>query len=130
MNLRRRHKTHAEVYVHSLADILFFLLFFFLLASILANPNVIKLPLPKATSNTTSKQTVVVSITADKHYFVATQEVAEADLINTIKPYLGNQTDPAIVINAEKTVPIEEVVKVLKIARDLNVKAVLATEHE
>jgi biopolymer transport protein ExbD len=130
MNLRRRHKAHAEVYVHSLSDILFFLLFFFLLASILANPNVIKLPLPKATSNTTSKQTVVVSINAERHYFVATQEVPVEQLEEAIKPYLGNQTDPAIVINAEKTVPIEEVVRVLKVARNLNVKAVLATEHE
>ncbi len=130
MNLRRRHKHNAEVYVHSLSDILFFLLFFFLLASILANPNVIKLPLPKANSNTTSKQTVVVSIKADNTYFVATTQVNADQLADAIKPYLGDQLDPSIVINAEKSVPIENVVFVLKIARDLKVKAVLATEHE
>jgi biopolymer transport protein ExbD len=73
---------------------------------------------------------VVVSIKADNTYFVATTQVNADQLADAIKPYLGDQLDPSIVINAEKSVPIENVVYVLKIARDLKVKAVLATEHE
>jgi len=129
MKLRRRHKhNEAEVYTHSMADILFFLLFFFLLAATLANPNVIKLTLPKADPTGGSKQTVVVSIDADKKFYVATKETAFENLEDAIKPYLGNQTDPAIVINADKTVPIEEVVKVMNVAKNLKVKVVLATK--
>ncbi len=128
MEIRRRQKRHAEVNTHSLSDILFFLLFFFLLAATLANPNVIKLLLPKANSNTSSKQTVVVSINADKEFFVGTKLTAFENLAEAIKPYLGNQVDPAIVINAEKSVPIEEVVKVMGVAKELKVKVVLATQ--
>ena len=46
MNLRRRHREDAEVESSSLNDIMFFLLLFFLIASTLANPNVIKIMLP------------------------------------------------------------------------------------
>jgi biopolymer transport protein ExbD len=35
---------------------------------------------------------------------------------------------PAIVINADKSVPIEEVVSVMRIARDLGAKSVLAVD--
>jgi biopolymer transport protein ExbD len=129
MNINRRHKDKdAEIYTHSMSDILFFLLFFFLIAATLANPNVIKLQLPKANSNTSSKQTVVVSIDANHQFYVSTKAVAYENLLTEIKPYLGNQVDPAIVINAEKSVPIEDVVKVMNIAKELKVKVVLATQ--
>ena len=129
MKLKRRHQhNEAEIYTHSMADILFFLLFFFLLAATLANPNVIKLTLPKADTNTSAKQTVVVSIDAQKNFYVATKLTSYEGLEDAVKSYLGNQTDPAIVINADKTVPIEEVVKVMNIAKILKVKVVLATK--
>ena len=104
------------------------MLFFFLLAATLANPNVIKLTLPKADTNTSAKQTVVVSIDAQKNFYVATKLTPYEGLEDAVKSYLGNQTDPAIVINADKTVPIEEVVKVMNIAKILKVKVVLATK--
>jgi biopolymer transport protein ExbD len=129
MNLSRRHKNrHIEIYTHSMSDILFFLLFFFLIAFTLANPNVIKLTLPKADTNTSAKQTVVVSIDANRNFSVGTKAVSFEQLEEEIRPFLGNQTDPAIVINADKSVPIEEVVKVMNIAKDLKVKVVLATK--
>ena len=129
MKLKRsHHHIEAEIYTHSMADILFFLLFFFLLAATLANPNVIKLTLPKADTNTSAKQTVVVSIDAQKNFYVATKLTPYEGLEDAVKSYLGNQTDPAIVINADKTVPIEEVVKVMNIAKILKVKVVLATK--
>jgi biopolymer transport protein ExbD len=70
MNIRRKLKAHAEVHTGPLNDILFILLLFFLIAATLANPNVIKLSQPKAKSDTKSKQTVVVSIDANKIYYV------------------------------------------------------------
>ena len=119
----------SKVEPHRLfATLLGGLLFFFLLAATLANPNVIKLTLPKADTNTSAKQTVVVSIDAQKNFYVATKLTPFEGLEDAVKSYLGNQTDPAIVINADKTVPIEEVVKVMNIAKILKVKVVLATK--
>ena len=55
MKLGRRKREEAEVESSSLSDIMFFLMLFFLIASTLANPNVIKIMLPQA--KTTSTET-------------------------------------------------------------------------
>jgi biopolymer transport protein ExbD len=129
MNLRKRHRDDAEVHTGPLNDILFILLLFFLIVSTLANPNVVKLTQPKAKSDTKAKQTVVVSINANKQFFVGTTPVALADLKSTLQPFLAKETDqPSIVINADKTVPIDDLVAVMRIARELGARTVLAVD--
>ncbi|HEY0045345.1 MAG TPA: biopolymer transporter ExbD, partial [Flavobacterium sp.] len=51
MAIKRNKRFHAEVATSSLSDIMFFLLLFFLIISTLANPNVIKMTLPKSEVN-------------------------------------------------------------------------------
>ncbi|RZL13039.1 MAG: biopolymer transporter ExbD, partial [Pedobacter sp.] len=48
MNLRNKKKVTVEVHTSALNDIMFFLLLFFLLASAVANPQVVKLLLPQS----------------------------------------------------------------------------------
>lgn len=129
MNLKRRLRGHAEVHTGALNDILFILLLFFLIVSTLANPNVIKLSQPKAKSDTKSKQTVVVSIDANNQFFVGTSKVNLDELKAKLQPILAKETDqPAVVINADKAVPIEHVVAVMRVARELGAKSVLAVD--
>jgi biopolymer transport protein ExbD len=129
MNLRKRHKDEGEVHTGPLNDILFILLLFFLIVSTLANPNVIKLSQPKSKSDTKSKQTVVVSIDANKQFYVGTSKVSLSELKSRLQPFLAKEPDqPAIVINADKSVPVEDVVAVMRIARDLGAKSVLAVD--
>jgi biopolymer transport protein ExbD len=114
----------------ALNDILFILLLFFLIVSTLANPNVIKLQVPKGTSNTKAKQTVVVSIDQNGDYYVGTRKVPFERLKASIEPALSNENlDPTIVINAEKSVPVEDIVNVMEIATELGAKVVLATKR-
>jgi biopolymer transport protein ExbD len=129
MNLRRRSRAQADMHNSALNDILFILLLFFLIVSTLANPNVIKLSVPKGTSNTKAKQTVVVSINQNKQFYVGRTPVAFDRLKEVLAPALANETlEPTIVINAEKSVPVEEIVNVMEIARELGAKTVLATK--
>ena len=51
MAINRNKRFHAEVATSSLSDIMFFLLLFFLIISTLANPNVIRMTLPKSKTN-------------------------------------------------------------------------------
>ncbi len=129
MNLRNRHKEEAEVHTGPLNDILFILLLFFLIVSTLANPNVVKLSQPKSKSDTKAKQTVVVSIDANKQFYVGNSKVTLSELRSKLQPFLAKETDqPSIVINADKTVPIEDVVAVMRVARDLGARTVLAVD--
>jgi biopolymer transport protein ExbD len=131
MNIRRKLRAHGEIHTGPLNDILFILLLFFLIAATLANPNVIKLSQPKAKTDTKAKQTVVVSIDANKVYYVGTSKVTtDSAMRAALAPLV--QKDPqeaTIVINADKTVPIDYVVAVMRVARDLGAKSVLAVDR-
>jgi biopolymer transport protein ExbD len=103
---------------------------FFLIVSTLANPNVIKLSQPKSKSDTKAKQNVVVSIDANKQFFVGTTRVSLDSLRSALLPAIQKEkTDiPTIVINADKSVPVDDVVAVMRVARDLGARTVLSVE--
>jgi len=131
MNLRRRNKEEGEVHTGPLNDILFILLMFFLIVSTLANPNVVKLTQPKAKSDTKAKQTVVVSIDANKQFYVGTTRVTVDELKAKLEPFLAKETDrPSIVINADRSVPVDDIVAVMRVARDLGATTVLAVDKK
>jgi biopolymer transport protein ExbD len=129
MNLRNRHRDETEVHTGPLNDILFILLLFFLIVSTLANPNVVKLTQPKSKSDTKAKQTVVVSIDANRQFYVGTTKVTVDQLKADLAPFLAKETDqPSIVINADKSVPVDDIVAVMRVARDLGARTVLAVD--
>ena len=123
MNLRtsRYRDTHNEVDTGPLNDILFILLMFFLMISTLANPNVIKMSVPRAKSDTRLKQTVVVSVDKEKHFFVGSKQIAPDSLESALRAYIseGDSIKPAVVINADSVAQWGEIVRVMKAARKL-----------
>ncbi len=131
MDLRRnKFKSEAHVESGALNDILFILVMFFLIVATLANPNVIKVMLPKAQSNTKAKQTVVVSIDKENQFYVGTTQVSKDQLKDALIPKLSTEEQGAtIVVNSDKSVPIESLVDVMQIAQELGVRVVLATAH-
>jgi biopolymer transport protein ExbD len=130
MNLRKRHKgASAEVHTSAMNDIMFFLLLFFLIASTVTNPNVIKLMLPKSSSGqSVSKKTINVSIDKDLKYTVDKKQVPVDQLQPTLQSYKSLATELTIVLYVDRTVAIQDVVQVMDIAQKLNIKLVLATE--
>ena len=84
MAIKRNKRFHAEIPTSSLSDIMFFLFLFFLIISTLANPNVIKLTLPKAKSNeTTNKDHVSISVTEAGVYYI-NKEAVPFDQLETV----------------------------------------------
>ena len=129
MNLRSHLRSHPELHAGALNDILFILLFFFLIVSTLANPNVIKLSQPKSKSDTKAKQTIVVSIDASNQFFVGTSKVTLEEMKTKLQPVLAREKDqPTVVINADKHVPVENIVNVMRVARELGARTVLAVD--
>jgi biopolymer transport protein ExbD len=130
MNLSNRKKRiAAEVQTSAMNDIMFFLLLFFLIASTITNPNVIKLTLPKSsTSQSESKKTINVSITSDLKYYVDKKEVSVDDLQSAISAFKVPDADLTIVLYVDKTVAIQNAVQVMDVAQKMNIKLVLATE--
>ncbi len=130
MNLRKRHqRVSAEVHTSAMNDIMFFLLLFFLIASTITNPNVIKLMLPKSSSGqAVSKKTISVTINQNLQYTVNNKPVKVQDLQSTLMGFKSQATELTIVLSVDRTVAIQDVVQVMDIAQKLNIKLVLATE--
>ena len=130
MNLRKRHqRVSAEVHTSAMNDIMFFLLLFFLIASTITNPNVIKLMLPKSSSGkAVSKKTISVTIDQNLKYTVNNKPVKVEDLQPTLMSFKSQATELTIVLSVDRTVAIQDVVQVMDIAQKLNIKLVLATE--
>lgn len=129
MNLRRRHKIAPEVSTASMNDIMFFLMLFFLIASSVVNPNVIKLLLPKASSGqSVSKKTISVSITKDLQYFVEKQAVAANQIEQVLRDYIQKTDELTVILYVDKTVQIQDIVDVMDVSNRLKVKLVLATD--
>lgn len=132
MNLRKHLRDSKEPHTSALNDILFILLFFFLIISTLANPNVVKLSIPRAKSDTKAKQTVVVSINPEQQFFVGTHPTGIDSLQSAISQIVSRSQDaePTVVINADKKADAESIVAVMKAARALNLRTVLAVDKE
>jgi biopolymer transport protein ExbD len=74
-------------------------------------------------------QKVSVTITANREYYVNDRKVPETDLERELRAaLLGNEG--VIVLHADKSVPVELVVKVAGIATSLEAKVTLATKPE
>ncbi len=132
MNLRKSIRERGEAHTSALNDILFILLFFFLIIATLANPNVVKLSIPKANSDTKAKQTVVVSIDDKQQFFVGTSPVAPDALLQILTESISKSqdTEPTIVINADKQATADNIVAVMRAAQALKAKTVLAVEKD
>ena len=131
MKLKKRLDFKPEVATGSLNDIMFFLLLFFLLVATFANPNVIKLLLPKAqSSQTLSKKQITLSITNDKKYFIDQKYTPFSMLEGELGQIKAKINDVTIVIRASSELTVQDLVDVLEIGSRLQIKMILATQKK
>ena len=127
MAISQRNKISINFSSVGMTDVVFNLLIFFMLTSTLVNPTALKLLLPKGSNMTSAKPLTTVSITSDLTYYVETQPVNIDNLEAILKQKLGDKPDTYISLHADKSVPFENVVKVLNIAQSNNYKLIIAT---
>lgn len=122
MSIRKKFKNDdTELDTGPLNDILFILMFFFLIISTMANPNVIKMSNPRAESEAKAKQSVIVSIDEKRDIYLGQQQIP----FDSLEPFLRQQlivtdsTHPAVVINADSTVNWGDIVRIMQVAKKL-----------
>ena len=128
MNFRGRNKITPEFNMSSMTDIVFLLLIFFMIASTLVTTNAIDILLPKASGKTENKKSVAVSIKKDLSHYINQKRIGVNILENELLAALSSQEKPTIVLRAEKSVPVEHVVKVMDIANRNKFKVILAVK--
>ncbi len=134
MALKRRNKVNAAFSMSSMTDIVFLLLIFFMVTSTLIAPNALKLLLPQSNNQTSAKAVTTVSITKDLRYFVNIDGKPDRVAFHEIEPALqqaiGINTEAFVSLYVDKSVAMEEVVKVMNIAMRNKYKMILATSPE
>lgn len=134
MALKRRNKVEANFSMSSMTDLVFLLLIFFMVTSTLIAPNALKLLLPESNNQTAAKPITTVSITADLKYYVNTDGEVRRVAFNEIEPALqkaiGDNPDAYVSLHADQSVPVEQVVKIMNIAKRNKYKMILATAPE
>jgi biopolymer transport protein ExbD len=119
----------AEVSTSSFSDIMFFLMLFFLIASTLISPSVVKLTLPNAKYHQTIRKTeIALSITKDLAYYINKKEVPFDQIENELITVSKGKAEPVVVLRVDNSIPVQNLVNVLQIGNKLNIKMILATK--
>lgn len=127
MAIKSRNKISVQFNMAGMSDIVFLLLIFFMITSTLIHPTALKLLLPQGSSQASAKPLTTVSITRDIQFYVEDQHVAFEDLEAALRQKIGQSEEMYVSLHADKTVPIEHVVKVMNIAKNNQYKLILAT---
>lgn len=134
MAIKRRSRISTEFSSSTMSDLVFLLLIFFMITSTLIAPNALKLMLPQSNNQTQAKPVTSISITQDLKYYLNSEGKLVQVQFSEIEPFLQrtvrDEEDAYISLHADKTVPIDEVVKIMNIARNNKYKMILATSPE
>lgn len=130
MAIKRGSKVDMNSSSASMTDLMFLLLIFLMIATTLINSNALKMTLPKSNSLNQDKVAVTVSINSDLQFYVEDTPVQFAQIEAILAEKLSGVKEPVVSLHADQSVPINEVVKVMNIAKNNNYRLDLATAPE
>lgn len=134
MALKRRNKISAQFSMASMTDIVFLLLIFFMLSSTLVAPNALKLLLPQSNNQTAAKPVTTISISRDLQFYIndggTPRRIAYEEIEPFLKQRFSGNPESYISLHTDRSVPIEQVVRIMNIAVKNQFKLILATAPE
>lgn len=132
MAIKRGSKVDKSFSQSAMTDLMFLLLIFMLIATTLINPNALKLELPKSSNQLKDKAITTVSIEqrgSEYVYYVELDKVSGIEgVARALKSRLEGQNEPTVSLHCDKKVAVDEVVKVMNIAKDKGYRLILATQ--
>lgn len=132
MAIKRGSKVDKSFSSSAMTDLMFLLLIFMIIATTLINPNALKLLLPKSSNQLKDKAITTVSIQQrgqGYNYYVELDRVYGIEGVEkALNERLAGKQDPTVSLHCDKTVAVDEVVKVMNVAKDNGYKLILATQ--
>lgn len=129
MAIKTRNKIAPEFSMASMTDIVFLLLLFFMISTTMISPNALKLLLPRSDGQVSDKPITTVSITKDLQFVLEKSPIEFERLEGALRVRFDGvpEEERVISLHTDRTVPIEEAVKVMNIAKNNKYKLILAT---
>ena len=133
MNIRNDRNPPFEIFSNSFSDIMFFLMLFFLIASTMITPGVIKLMLPQVdqtqSMNKPPKE-IAISITKDLKYFINNKQFDFAAIEPELQRLKKENAELYAVVRCDNAVAVQKLIDVLQLGPKTQVKMVLATARK
>ena len=128
IDLRRNTDQSAEVFTGSLNDIMFFLMLFFIIASTLLNPSMIKVTLPNSqNSQSIHQKEIHLTVTQDLRYYVNNTQVPYENLEAQLKSELDQNPGAFVILRMDNVLTVQKLVDILSLGNKLNTKMTIAT---
>jgi biopolymer transport protein ExbD len=128
MGLKKRSKVSADFSMSALTDIIFLLLIFFMLTSKFVKVD--NLELPQSDSKTVAPTSIAVSLAKNGEMKLNGDLISMGKLSSAVRKELSkqeNRSNATITIVAEVGVPFSKVTEIMTVAKELRMKAILAT---
>ncbi|MCB8995606.1 MAG: biopolymer transporter ExbD [Bacteroidales bacterium] len=128
MAIASKNKSSINFALSGMTDIVFLLLLFFMLVSTLTAPVASNIMLPQSNNQTVATPLLTISITNKMEYMVDGTSCTFDQVEPLIKEKLGSPKEPPTIrINADENVNMDEIYKLLEIAKQNRFKVILGT---
>lgn len=133
MALKRQNNMMAAFSMASMTDVIFLLLIFFMVTSTYIFPTAMEVNLPQSSQQTTTKPTIRIALDANGNIFTAMgdaerQPMQPSELKTWLMLAKEQVPDAAVALYADETVAYGEIVKILNVGAEADMKIVLATK--
>jgi biopolymer transport protein ExbD len=128
MAIVSKNKSEVGFSLSGMTDIVFLLLLFFMLVSTLTAPVAMNVLLPQSSNQTVANPLITISITNKMEFMVDDQTCTFEQIETLVKAKLGTPEEPPTIrINADENVNMDEIYKLLEIAKTNKFKVILGT---
>jgi biopolymer transport protein ExbD len=111
----------------AMTDVIFLLLLFFMISSTLVNPGAFRLSHPGNTGQATDSPRVIVSIDKNLAFYLDGKVTPFSLIEERLVGILDGTRDPVVSLQVDKSVPVEQVIRVMHITRKHDYRVTLAT---
>ena len=124
MNFRHRKTPELDVNITPLIDVVFLLLIFFMVSTTFDRQSELNIELPEASGEIeeTEQQDIEISIDANGKFTINDHEVINTSietLLRALREAAGTESEPRVIISADKNTPHQSVMTAMDAARQL-----------
>ena len=124
---RERKRTRLVINITSLIDVIFLLLIFFLVTSTFSEQPALKIDLPRATTSGSGyKEELVLAVSRNGNLYLDQRQVTRSELPGLLAAAARKQSDPSLVLRADRQVSYGLIVELMDISRRAGLEKILA----
>ena len=134
MALKRQNDMMSAFSMASMTDVIFLLLIFFMVTSTFIFPTALEVNLPQSSQQTSLKPGIRIAIDSEGNISTAIgdadrQPMQLSELETWLRLAIAQEKEaPFVALYADESVPYGDIVEILNIGADIDVKIVLATK--